>query len=223
MRLVLLVGIVVLALAASSPGHARAGEGPAAASSLLAAADKGGGGEEKIDLFKGWVDLSLWSIVVFLVLFFLLSRYAWPQIAEGLDRREKSIARDKEDAEKARREADEMRKKLQAEMARVNEEIRVMMDKARHDAEKTAAEEVARGKAELQAERDRLHRELAVSRDQALHQMWTQAANLATLISGKAIRKQLGPDDHRALLDEALTEFRSAAQTRRHDLESAHA
>jgi F-type H+-transporting ATPase subunit b len=178
---------------------------------------------EESGLFVGAVELSLWTILVFVILLFVLRKYAWGPILSGLQQREEGIARDKREAEHARREAAEAKAKVEAELARVNAEISQMISKARQDAQATAAEELARGKTEVQAERNRLQRELIMERDQALQEIWSKSVQLATLISTKAIGKQLGYDDHRALLDEALGEFRAAAQSRLADLQSAHA
>src|SRR5262249_59522664 len=100
------------------------------------------------------------TIVVFLVLYYVLKSYAWKPIAQGLDRREQSIAQAKHEADAAKAEAGRMRDQLQAEMAKVNDQIRPMMEKARQDAEALAAETSAKGKADLQAERERLHRRM---------------------------------------------------------------
>lgn len=178
---------------------------------------------EQLDLFKGGIELTIWSIVVFLILFFLLSKFAWPHIREGLDRREMAIARDRHEADLARKEAAELRRQLQEEAAKANEQIRQTMDRARVDAQQLVENEMARGRAELAAERERLQRELRISTDDALHRIWGQAADLATLISTKAVRKQLREEDHRALVDEALAEFRRAAEGRREDIEGARA
>lgn len=200
----------------------------ATASPVLAAADphaqKDGDmlGVES-GLFKGAIEVSLWTILVFLVLLSVLRRYAWGPIREGLDRREHAIAHDKQEAIKAKQEADSLRATLDAKMKEVNEQIRTMMDKARLDAQQTATEELARGKAELTAERERMMRELRISTDDALHKIWEQGVGLATLISSKAVRKQLSESDHRSLLNEALAEFRSAATERKDNLESARA
>ena len=220
-----LIGTWIVLLAACLPVQSRAA-GP----SPLVFAAKAEAGEgahppesKELNVFKGGLDLTIWSIVVFLALFFILNKFAWPSIREGLDKREQSIAHDKQEAEKAKREASEVRTKLEAEMARVNAEIRTMMDKARVDAAATAAEELARGKAELQAERDRQQRELRQSTDDALHKIWETAAQLATSISSKAVRRQLNYDDHRALVAEALDEFQASAAGRVDDLRSAKA
>ncbi|NBO93381.1 MAG: hypothetical protein EBV06_13880 [Planctomycetia bacterium] len=177
--------------------------------------------EGKIDLFKGWVDLTVWTIAVFLILFFVLNTFAWPQIRAGLDKREGDIARDKAEADKAKKEAETARAELAAKMAKANDEIRQMIEKARADAQATAAQEIARGKAELAAEKTRLREEVARARDQAMQEVLTAGANLATLISEKAIRKNLSLDDHRVLVADAMKDFRASAQSRLTDLTGA--
>jgi F-type H+-transporting ATPase subunit b len=203
-----IVALAALGLLLAAPASAWAAEG----------GDKGG-----MDIFKGALDLTIWTIAVFLILFFILRAYAWGPIKEGLDRREQSIAHDKLEAVKAKQEADALRVKLDAELARANDQVRQMMDKARADAQALATEEINRGKTELQAERERLYRDVSMTKDQALQEIWTKAAELATLISAKAVKKQLSEQDHRALLDEALNEFQAAARSRVTDITSARA
>jgi len=229
----LLIGVIpcAVALTVASPAPAASCGGPLLFAVAPPPEGGHGGGEGGDDhgktigiengLFKGAIEVSLWTVLVFLLLVFVLKATAWSQIREGLAKRERNIAQAKLDAEHARQEASEARSRLEQEMAKVNDQIRQMMDKARADAQATAAEEMARGKAELNAERERLQRELRLSTDQALQNIWNQAAQLATLISAKAINKQLSEADHRALLDEALKEFRASAETRRQNLEGA--
>ncbi len=226
MRVGVVVCLVILALAWAAAAPAAGPVFAAAAAEGDKDAKHGGKHDEhkdEIDVFKGGIELTIWSIVVFLILFALLSKFAWPQIREGLDRREQAIAHDKQEAVKAKQEADTLRTQLKAEMDKVNDQIRVMMDKARKDAEALIAEREAQSKAEMMAEYDRKRRDLALQETDALHKMWEQSAQLATIISGKVIHKQLQYDDHRALVNEALAEFRQAAQARKQDLESARA
>jgi F-type H+-transporting ATPase subunit b len=176
-----------------------------------------------MNIFQGALDLTIWTIVVFVILFYILRTYAWGPIREGLDKREQSIAHDKLEAVRAKQEADALRAKLDQELARANEQVRQIMDKARQDAEALAAQEVARGKAELQAEKDRLLRDLKAQEAQMEQALTARTAALATLISAKVVKKSLGEEEHRALLDEALAEFRTAARSRVDDLTSARA
>src|SRR5258708_17560404 len=49
------------------------------------------GDQESVDLFGKALDLSIWTIVVFLVLLVVLRKYAWKPLLEGLEQREHSI------------------------------------------------------------------------------------------------------------------------------------
>ena len=115
-------------------------------------------------------------------------------------------------AAQAQKDAERLREQHQREMNKAQEQVRDILDNARRAAERSTDEMIAKARSEIQSERDRLRREIETARDQAVQQLWNQTAQLATLISAKAIRRQLTPDDHRRLLDEALADLGSAGE-----------
>src|SRR5262249_54377008 len=161
--------------------------------------------------FTGALDLTIWTWVVFLLLFFLLKKYAWGPMLTGLKQREDNIHLAMDEAKKARAEAEDLRVHLKKEMDQVNDKIRAMMEAAHRDGEATKAQLVAEAENEIRAERERSLREIGTARDQALQELWNRTAQLATEVSSRAIRRQLTEDDHRRLVDEALAELRQAA------------
>ena len=164
----------------------------------------------------GWaLDLAIWTIVVFLLLLWVLSKFAWKPMLEGLQRREESIRSALDEAQRAREEAKTLQARFEAEMNRAQEKVREVLDEARRDAQNLRDEMVAKAKSEIQTERDRLRHEIEMARDQALQQLWNQTAQLATLISAKAIRRELNVEDHRRLVDEAIAELQEAGNDRR--------
>lgn len=170
------------------------------------------------DVFKGALDLGIWTVVVFLGLLFVLTKFAWKPMLQGLEKREHEIHAAVEESRKAREDAEKLHKQLEAERLKGAEQVRAMLDDARKAADELAARRKVEADAAIQADRERLQRELAVARDQALKEMWDQLAQLATVVSSKAIRRQLTPEDHRALVDEALTEMKQAAADRQRAL-----
>jgi F-type H+-transporting ATPase subunit b len=170
--------------------------------------------EEKAesDIFGKALDLGIWTVVVFLVLLFVLSKYAWGPMLSGLQQREHNIQDALDKAQQAQKEAQALRDQHKREMDKVQEEVRGILDRARTDATRLNEEMIGRARTEIQSERDRLRREIELARDQAVQQLWNQTAQLATLVSAKAIRRQLTPDDHRRLLDEALADLGPAGE-----------
>jgi F-type H+-transporting ATPase subunit b len=200
--------VVCAALTALAAGrvvaqeHGKA-EGPAAAGH----GDAKGHEEGKENVFQGFLDLTIWTIVVFLLLAFLLRKYAWGPMLEGLQRREDAIHGALQEAQKVREEAERVRGQLQHEMNHAHEKVRDLLDTARRDATRTTEEMVTKARGEIQGERERLRREIETARDQALQQLWNQTAHLATDISAKVMRRELSSDDQRRLIDQALAEL----------------
>lgn len=193
------------ATAHDDPAHAAAGEKKAEKGH--AAAD----GHEKdptafIDLPKRW-DLTIYTLAVFLLLFIVLYVFAWPNISAGLQKREEMLSAVKDAAEKAKREAEEVHAKLQAEFATANDKVRAMLEEARRDADALRAKERETGQREAATERDRAKREIEAAKDAAVQEIYHNAVELATLLSTKTVKKNLSADDHRALVDEALAEL----------------
>jgi F-type H+-transporting ATPase subunit b len=169
---------------------------------------------EQPGLFPKSYDLGIWSLVVFLALFLILQKKAWPMILANLQKREQGILQAIAEAEQGRQEAAKMRLQLQKELDNASDKVREMMEEARRDAQHARDEMMSEARNEIQSERERMRREIEVARDQALQHIWTQAAQLATLISTKAIRRTTTPDDHRRFVDEALAELRTAGSQR---------
>lgn len=157
------------------------------------------------------VDLGIWTLVVFILLLVILRRYAWGPILQGLQKRETDIQQARDEAVQASEDAKKAKAELEAQLAKANQEAQKIVDEARADATKTADDIVEKARKETQAERDRLLREIETAKDQALHEIWTKAANLATEVSSRTIRRQLSTEDHRRLIDEALAELKETA------------
>ncbi|HEX4613123.1 MAG TPA: ATP synthase F0 subunit B, partial [Urbifossiella sp.] len=142
-----------------------------AAPDALAADDHGHGGEKSGGL--GFLqlhryDLGIFTLIVFGLLILVLSKTAWPRITEGLAKREAAIFGARDEAAKARAEAEDLRARLQKEFAEAQDKIRAMLDEARRDADALRATEKEAGVKEAQAERERAKREIESAKDTAL-------------------------------------------------------
>jgi F-type H+-transporting ATPase subunit b len=176
-------------------------------------------GSEQVDIFQRndigpAVDLGIWTFAVFLILLGLLWLMAWKPLREGLQKREHGIQAAIDEAKRAREEAQRLREQWQHEMDSANDKVRDLMEGARRDAQRTTEEMVGKARSEIQAERDRLRREIDTAKDQAIKELWNHTANLAAQVSAKAIRRQLTPDDHRRLVEEAMAELGKANEAR---------
>jgi F-type H+-transporting ATPase subunit b len=156
-------------------------------------------------------DLGIYTLVVFGLLLFVLARFAWPAMREGLEKRETNIKsaleQAKQDAVAAKQELEQAKQAL----AKAAIEARGIVEEARRDAEALKATEREAGVKEAAAERERARREIETARDAALKDIYEQAVKLAALMSEKALARNISVEDHRRLLDESLAELKSAA------------
>lgn len=184
---------------------------PALASAAPAKGDPHGHAEKDPIAFTGYQrwDLAIYTVIVFGLVFWVLSKYAFPHIVAGLKKREELIASAKDEAVLAKKEAEEMRKKLQEEYQAANDKIRGLMEEARRDADALRAKEREAGQKEAATERERAKREIDAAKDAALQEIYQKSVDLATLMSSKAIRRNMNADDHRRLIDESLAELKS--------------
>jgi F-type H+-transporting ATPase subunit b len=195
-------GVAACGLAAEAADH-----GPAAAGHAEAV-PKGGLSFLQLERY----DLGIYTLVVFGLLLFILNKFAWPQINEGLKKREASIAGAKDEAQKALKDAEAMRATLRDDMAKAQDQVRAMLEEARRDADALRQKEKEAGVKDAQAERERAKREIESATDAALKQISQQAIDLAALMSAKAMGRNITADDHRRLLDESLAELAHTAK-----------
>jgi F-type H+-transporting ATPase subunit b len=178
-------------------------------------ADDHGHGEKKGGLdFTGFkrYDLGLYTLIVFGLLLLILNKFAWPHISEGLKKREAAIIGARDEATRAKLDAEGLRVKLQNDYAEAQDKIRAMLDEARRDADTLRATEREAGAKDAQTERERARKEIQAEKDAALQELYQQAVQLAALLSSKTIRRQLTADDHRRLLDDSLAEIRGSVK-----------
>lgn len=157
-------------------------------------------------------DLGAWTVVVFFLLFFILRKAAWGPMLEGLQKREENIQAALVEAKEARSEAKRLKDELAAERDKAAAQVAEMIAEARRDTDAMRNEMLSKAKAEIQVERDRLLREFSTAKDQALQELFQKAADLATMISSKAVKRNLNVDDHRRLVDEAIADMSNAHQ-----------
>lgn len=186
---------------------------PASDADIKAAAGTGDDHGEKGGLdftgIKRW-DLGIYTLVVFLLLVFIVSYFAWPHIREGLEKREANIRSALDEARREREQSLAALAEAKKQLAAAADQVKGMLDEARRDADVLKASEREAGAREAAAERDRARREIDAARDAALKDIYEQAVNLAALMSEKTLRRSVSAEDHRRLLDESIAALKNS-------------
>jgi F-type H+-transporting ATPase subunit b len=203
-RVILAASMALILFAAVAPAYASEGTTPGDGAK---AGSTAGEHEEGIDplAFKG--DLAVWTAVVFLVLLLILWKFAWGPLAAGLDSREKAVADQIAQAEKANADAKQLLAQYEQKLSDAQGEVRAMLDKARRDAEQLGRDMLEKSKADARAEQQRAMRQIEAATNSALKELADRGAKLAVELAGKIVRAKLNPKDHAKLIDQAVAGF----------------
>src|SRR5690348_13672719 len=92
------------------------------------------------------VGLMIWTLVVFGLSMYILGKFAFPRIAEALDKRQQAIEESIDYAEETRKQADELLAEYRARLAEARNQADEIVARARKTGENTEAEAVADAK-----------------------------------------------------------------------------
>jgi F-type H+-transporting ATPase subunit b len=159
-------------------------------------------------------DLAIWTGVVFLVLFGVLRAFAWPQITQALEERERKIADNIAAAQAQNDEAKRLLAEHEAKLAATAGEIRDMLDEARRDADATRKRIEAEGQKAAKDELDRAVREIGRARDAAVQELAIASANVAVDLARGVVQSDISPDRQKQLVRDALSKLSATAPSK---------
>jgi len=152
-------------------------------------------------------DLSIYTFIVFLILLAVLYKFAWGPISAALVQREETMARQIADAKLASDRAAMQLKEYEARLAAATDEARQIVTQARKDAEVAKDRIVAEARDAAGKERDRAVAEIGVAKNQALDEIAQKSVQTAISLAGHIIRREVKPQEHEALIGEAVNQF----------------
>jgi F-type H+-transporting ATPase subunit b len=150
--------------------------------------------------------LMIWTLVLFLITMWVLSKVAFPKIQEALDKRAAVISESIDAAERQRKESDELLAEYRARLAEAREQADDIMVRARKSAETAEAEAAAAGKEKREELVAAAKRDIEAETRRSLDQIRQEVADLTVLATERVTRKSLTGEDQKRLVEEALSE-----------------
>ena len=146
----------------------------------------------------------------FLLLIFLVKKYAWGNITSIIDERAEKISSDIDGAEEARKKAEELASKREAELAGSRTEAKTIIENAKETAEKSKADILAEAKLEAGRLKEKANQEIAQNKAEALQSVKGEVADLTISLAGKIISKNLDSHAHKELIDQYIDQLGEA-------------
>ena len=146
----------------------------------------------------------------FLLLIFLVKKYAWGNISSILNERAEKISSDIDGAEEARKKAEELASKREAELAGSRTEAKTIIENAKETAEKSRADILAEAKLEAGRLKEKANQEIAQNKAEALQSVKGDVADLTISLAEKILSKNLDSQAHKELIDQYIDQLGEA-------------
>ena len=162
-----------------------------------------------MELVSPGIGLILWTLITFLLVLFLLKKFAWGPISEALTKRESFI----EDSLKAAENAKKEMANLKAENERLLDEAKVERDRIIKEANTAAKQIVEEANTEASKEAQKRIEEARIAinteKQAALADVKAQVANLSVQIAEKLMRQELSNEAaQKALVQDYIKELK---------------
>lgn len=139
--------------------------------------------------------LFVWTLIVFLIVAFILKKYAWKPIVESLNKREKGIADSIATADRLKAEMGKMQADNERLLAEAREERARLLKEAKETKEKMIndAKDLAKTEAAKIIEEARL--QIEQKKNAAMTDVKNQIGKLSLEVAEKILRKELSSPD----------------------------
>jgi F-type H+-transporting ATPase subunit b len=145
----------------------------------------------------------------FLILLWLLQRFAYKPLTRMMDERSTRIRNDLDEARRLREEGERDRETYRAQLGRARDESRSILEEANTVAarirEQALNDAAGQHTALLARARDEIERE----KETAIAELRREVADLAIMAASHVVGRSLDDADRRRLVDEALTEVQA--------------
>ena len=144
-----------------------------------------------MDLLLPHLGLIVWTVLAFLIVLFILKKFAWGPILKGLNDRENNIANSLATAEKVKLEMAQLKSENEALLASAREERAAMLKEAKDIRDKMINE--AKDEAKQQAAKiiSDAHASIQNQKMAALTDIKNQVGKMVIEISEKILRREM--------------------------------
>jgi F-type H+-transporting ATPase subunit b len=153
--------------------------------------------------------LYIWTILTFVVLVVLLTKFAWRPLLDALDRRQESIRKSLDDARQARQELERLRTESTRILVEARTEADAIISRTRADAARAGEEMKTKARADAENIIRNAERQIELEASRAVETIRREAVDLSVAIASKLIQRNITKEDNERLIGETLKEIES--------------
>lgn len=147
-----------------------------------------------------------WFLVVFCAAAYILKKFAFGPILEGLDQREAEIERSLDNADRLERELTTLDETVSSKLEETEGKVRDMIEEGRSAAREAGQVIEAKAREEAQILRENAERDLESARGKAENELRRHSAETAVAMATQLLQQQLDEKSRKALADKLIAE-----------------
>ena len=148
--------------------------------------------------------LYVWTILTFLLLFFLLTKFAWKPLLKALAEREEKIRSSLEKADEAQQKLERLGAEGEEIIGKARAEAQSIVSDGKKASEKVRGEIETKAKEKANTIVAQAEKQINAEKEQAISDIRGEVAALSIQIAEKLIRKNLSKKDNMPLIKESL-------------------
>tara|TARA_X000001036_G_scaffold119663_1_gene113144 strand:+ start:9506 stop:10051 length:546 start_codon:yes stop_codon:yes gene_type:complete len=152
--------------------------------------------------------LYIWTIITFLLLFYVLAKFAWKPLLGMLEERENLIKTSLNNAETARKELEKINLESEAIITKARTDAQSILSDGKAAAEKIKDDTVAKAKEEANKIKEEAKLQIKAEKDKAISDIKKEVVDLSISVAEKLINKNISEQDNSSLIEESLKEIK---------------
>jgi len=147
------------------------------------------------------------QLILFLIVYFVLNRFAFAPLLKVLEERRKRIEEGQLNAEKIKKQLAEAELRYQEILRKANDDAQVMIDESRKNNEAFSQREMEKAVKESATIVERARHEIASERNRMVDEVKREMVSLVVKTTAQVAGKVLSPEDQKRLSEEASKEL----------------
>ena len=153
--------------------------------------------------------LFFWTILTFVLISFVLSKFAWKPLLLALKEREDQINESLDSAEKARIELAKINLESEKIISKARSEAQEIHSDAKMTAEKVKSDLLEKANLDIKKLKESSEQQIRLEKEKAISEIRKEVIGLSLIIAERLIKKNLSKSDNETLIDETLNSLKT--------------
>jgi len=151
--------------------------------------------------------LYIWTIATFLILLWLLAKFAWRPLLAALEQRQETIRKSLDDAQQAKQDLERLNGESRKILAEARVQAEQILSLTRTDANRLRDELKQKAQSEAAGVIKNAERQIEMETARAIQQIRNEAVDISIAIASKVLERNVTREDNERLIEETFKQI----------------